>query len=121
MYVSTLTAETPIGKVWKKIRSIKGTYKAETYPITVNNAVLTSLQKANVIAKHFQEVSNNSTVSAPIDFDKTIEQANNDNSDNYNCQITEKEISDSIKKAKSTSPGKDMIHNSFLKNIPDFL
>ena len=57
-YVSTLQYDSPIKTVWSKIKSFKSNYVQQTYPITLNNVMITDpVDKANVLAEFFSSIS----------------------------------------------------------------
>lgn len=93
-YISSLQFDTPIGEVWKKIKSIKTTYNPETYPIIHRNEFITDpVEKANIMAHHFAENSKVGKCSPPKDITTTIIKCQENYTDEeYNKKFTEEEI-----------------------------
>ena len=55
-YVSSLSHDTPIGKVWNKVKAFKSSYTPQTYPIEINGApILSSVDKAEYMNKILTE------------------------------------------------------------------
>ena len=75
-YISDLQHDTPIGEVWRKIKSIKTSYQAQTYPLVNNNSpIIDDLQKANMFSQHYMNVSSLSQYQIPTDMNAAIKTA----------------------------------------------
>jgi ribonuclease HI/exonuclease III len=119
-YVSTLSSDTPIGEVWKKIKAIKSQRVTSIINIKENGKFLeTNEQKANAFGQCFQESGKLNNISCPNDIEESIKEATEeyDSNQNFNKPFSSGELLQSIKALKNTSPGHDNIPNSFLKNL----
>jgi len=58
-YVDSINAETPMSKIWSRIRKIRGIYKPINSPILKQQGQLKSdpLQVAEILAEHYESVS----------------------------------------------------------------
>jgi ribonuclease HI len=120
-YINSLKMDTPIGEVWRKIKSIKSQYVPPNLNLKINDTfVETNKEKANLIGKYFQETGKLSGLIYQNDMDIVVEHNSQFRRelDEYNCEITLGEIQENIRTLKDTSPGIDNIPNSFLKHMP---
>ena len=76
----------PIKTVWLKIKSLKSNYVQQTYPITLNNVMITDLvDKANVLAEFYSSISRWGIHKTPIDINNIIDTAKKiQNNKDYN-------------------------------------
>jgi exonuclease III len=120
-YVSSLSMDTPIGEVWSKIRKIKSQYVPPTLNIKIADKFIeTNEEKANLFAKHYQEIGKLNMTKPPSDIEIEINSSLNYFAEDqeYNKSFTTREILDNIRSLKDTSPGIDNIPNIFLKRLP---
>ena len=103
-----MTSETPISKVWEKIRKIKSTYKPQLFPIYNNNIHLfDNNSKAEAFAEHYMKIfTQDKTIKKHAKMDDEIEKGrvNNTNS-SINDLITSKELEIAIQSLNSSAPG----------------
>lgn len=118
-YVNTLEADTPIGEVWRKIKTIKSQYVPLTYPLIVDGQPLTSSKdKASAFGKHFQQLGKLNKITYPENLKNVIQSGMcNTKKDEYNSDFIMSELISAIDQLKNTSPGIDNIPNMFFKNI----
>ena len=103
-YVSGLNINTPMSKVWSRIRKMSGKYSAHQAPcLSYNNDVTSNpLLIAEMFADHFENVSSNNSYSANflrvkqnkelvmLDFSSNEEEI-------YNGRITERELNGALR------------------------
>ena len=71
-YVKTLSNDTPITKVWEKIKKIKNTYKPTNFPIIVDNLpILDNKNKSNEFMKYFSKVKLSDKIVEPDNINDT--------------------------------------------------
>lgn len=123
-YKSTITSDTDINEVWRKIKAIQGKLqKQEISNIQdVNGTVLNDPRLlAEVFADHFSNVS--STSNYMTKFREAIPEKerkldfNTEQHLPYNLPFTIDELEGALSKAKLSAPGKDSITNDMLKNL----
>ena len=116
-YVSSITKDTPISEVWRKIKSINSAYAPQNYNIVQNGKqIINTQEKCDLFAYTFAEI-NNTNISNENKSKKIQEGLKLDSHEAYNESLTENEIMLAIRKLKSTSPGGDKVHNYMLKNL----
>ena len=124
-YVSKINKNTPMSKVWKMIKKMKGTYKesikhikkpdghfAET-PKDVANEIGNSFSKNSSptnYTKAFQKHKSNEE-KKPLDFSADFETV-------YNKNFSMEELKSCIADLSLTTPGPDEIHNTLLQHLP---
>ena len=117
-FVSTLSVNCPVSKVWEKVRKLKGTSKPNNYPLFSNGMpIFGNFLKANTFAEHFSSACQSGTVKNPIDIEETIYNAFNDKGQyDIDSPLTNNELQCAMLTLKNNSPGSDKIPNEFLKN-----
>ena len=125
-YVSQLTSETPIAKIWKRIGKIQGKRSSPTIKhMSLNNQNLTSKKDiVEALASTFQEQQ--STINSNRTFTQKFRiatsptfQSHQGKQDSYNADFSLQEIKETIKTAGNTSMGPDLIHYELLKQLPE--
>ena len=115
-YISGMTSETPIKKIWERIRKMKGKYKSHRTPcIQHNNTLITNPEAvANKFADHYSEISSVGNYSQHfqtirqnelrqrLDFTTAEEHY-------YNTDFTETEFNYTLKNCSQSAPGDDGI------------
>jgi len=121
-YCSTITSRTEAKKVWDKIRKLTNKTIRTNNPICIDDSIITdSKTKGEIIAEKFKETMN----TKPPNRDTTsllipIAVATSDMEDStYDRDFTKFELNYVLGKLKNTSAGKDLVHNKFLKNLPE--
>ena len=125
-YVSRLTTQTPMKKIWSMVRRISG----KPAPLTKSHLKLnganieTPLDIANTIAATVSHNSSSGHYSErfrrfkahqerrPVDF-------YSDNSETYNLPFTLTELKTAIHKAHDSAAGPDNVHYQMLKHLPE--
>ena len=99
---------------------MNSTYTSQTYPIIVNNKLVTDpTEKANCLLKEFVSSSKLQRIQEPEDLIEGRENAKNSlNNEEYNTEINMTELEKIIAILKNTAPGLHGISNTLLKNIP---
>ena len=125
-YVGKINNRTPMKKIWKMIKKLKGTHK-ETIQHTVNSdgtTAETERDVANSIATCLSK--NSSSKNYNNTFQKIKTQAEkkhlnftSDNTENYNSKFTLEDLKTNISELNDTAPGPDKIHNKILQQLPD--
>ena len=119
-YVSELTADVPISRLWQKIKAFQGRYPVQTYQITENGKLVEdNIKKAELFVNYFSGISNVASVTNQINTQDAINQAMKcEDVEEYNSPFTSGELDRILKNLKLSSCGRDEIHNIFLKNLP---
>ena len=126
-YIGEININTPMSKVWTKIRKMTGKYPSHHPPtLMVNNQLLTdSAITSQTLAMHFSSVSSNNNY--PDNFNRTrirLEQTAidftappNNQTEIYNLPISENELIQALKSCSDSAPGEDKITYSMLKRL----
>jgi ribonuclease HI len=118
-FLSSITYTTPIGVAWRKIRLLRSRFTLPMYPIVDNGQMLSNtLAKANLLCRNFQAVGESGDLQAPADLHRIIVGSWAKTGD-YNCPFSRDELCRAMRRMKMTTPGRDEIHNSFLKALSD--
>ena len=123
-FVSTLNVNTPMTKIWSRVKKMKGKYSSHTTPcLEVDGGYVTEpTDVANALANHYAQVSSGSTYSEAFKTRKTnieaipIDFSTNEELD-YNVPITLAEIREALKNCKKSAPGDDLITYEMLRQI----
>ena len=125
-YVSKINNNTPMHKVWKMVKKLKGTHRdtikhtlkpdnsfAETEK-TVANSIAFSLSENSSTENYNDKFKKNkiSSEKTPVDFSSS-------NEESYNCSFSLEELKSCLSELSNTTPGPDQIHNEILKHLPD--
>ena len=94
-FISSLNAKTPCGKVWEKMKKIKGTYTPKPSPVLIkgNNRVSDPIEVSNMFVEQYSKVSNirgQKLKPLPSNLKRCKE-------DDYNDPISIRELKDAIK------------------------
>ena len=125
-YVSQLSSNTPINKVWKRISRIQGKRSFPTIThMTYNNQKLQSKKEiVEDLATNFQDQQ--SCKNSSRAFTHVFRTSNSlsfpltqGKDEPYNANFTIQELKEVIKSAGNTSIGPDLIHYQFLKEMMD--
>ena len=123
--VSKINNKTPIRKIYKLIKKLKGT-KIDPIQHTIGpDGVVAETEKevANTIAASFSKNSSSSFHNDEFKSNKRkAEKANlnfaSDNSEAYNSEFSMDELSSSIRELNDTAPGPDRVHNTLIRHLP---
>jgi hypothetical protein len=121
-YVSAINVNTPMSKIWTRIRKMRGNYKQYSIPsIEINNQLLSDPKEiANVLAEHFKSTSSATNYchqfmrqkhekeSIPLNFDTNMDFP-------YNDPITMREVKGVLQQCKRSAPGDDDITYEMLR------
>ena len=124
-YVSGLSENTAINKVWKKIKKIQGRFGSIQRPVLHhNNTLHTEPQDvANTFAHNLSNVSQGLQDPAFLKLKKRQESVpitfGQDDGSDYNISFTMTELRESLRKCSNTAAGEDEIHYSMIKNLPE--
>jgi hypothetical protein len=114
-FVQSIDVNTPTSALWKKIKCMKQNYVAQTYPIqNGNRPILSTTEKAELFLAHYTDIPvahhppmvTATAISNPVDAQTDI-----------NTDITIEELKRNIKTQRLTTPGMDLVHNAFLRNL----
>jgi len=123
-YVSTLNADTPMTKIWQRIRKMTGKYSQHPAPCLTDGQDVTSdpVRVALLLSQHFQSVSASdgyspafATVkgraeSMRLDFTARIQYS-------YNDPVTETEMIGALRQCRNTAAGDDNIRYEMLRHL----
>lgn len=123
-YTTTITPDTEVKTVWKKVKAVSSINTSNTITsIQTESGSITEnpTEIANTIATHFEKVSNSNN------YDPTFLQTKNNKELNidfttevdpdYNLPFSVKELNDALQQSKIGAPGPDTISNDMLKNL----
>lgn len=121
-YVSTLTKDTPMSKIWARIQKMRGIYRVLPSPyINHNNEVITDpVDVAQLLATHYEAVSSSASYCNEFQRIKRQQEAlalhfDTEEVLDYNCAISLLELRAALKASKNTAPGNDKISYQMLK------
>lgn len=124
-YISKINNKTPMSKIWKIIKKMKGTYKESVKHIEKSdgNFAETAKDVANEIGNAFSKNSSPSNYNKTFLKNKSVEEKKRlDFSSNleevYNKDFSMDELKACIADLSLTAPGPDEIHNSLLQHLP---
>ena len=122
-YISKITVDTPISKVWRRIRKISRRYPASHPPcLRIGDTILSDPDEVcEALAEHYSRVSSTGSyteefnrrrvnMERDLNFDITLEE-------DYNAPIQMNEIMTALNSTKDAAPGEDLITYSMLKNL----
>ena len=124
-YITSISSETPLGVIWKKVQKINGKFKPQNLPLLLHNGNYTASQveTANVFAERFSEISSgrsfprnlvnyiNRTNTPNLDFSENGERAS------YNKEFSSSEYTSALNKCRNSAAGPDDIYYEMLKNM----
>lgn len=125
-YIQSLNSDTPMSKIWRRIKKIKGNYQP-IKPICLiknGNYITKESEVAELMACHYEKISSNRSYSPQfqrllqrkehtIDFSTNREYS-------YNSNITEIELKRMLMCSKKSAPGEDNItYNMISKAHPN--
>ena len=123
-YLSTINKNTSLHKIWKKVQTIAGKFKATPTPTVRNpqgDLVSDHGEVSEILATHFSKVSSNSNYNPAFRRFKATKEAQRLNFSsvqtfNYNEKLTINEFNTALAATKESSPGIDCITYSMIKN-----
>ncbi|XP_018020252.1 uncharacterized protein LOC108676647 [Hyalella azteca] len=123
-YVSSLNSETPMSKIWQRIRKIAGRPGLTRPCLRINGAPTTDPQVvATELARYFADISSGQHYPRPFLYLKHQQEQQHldfrtDHQYSYNDPITYLEIFNALQQStRNTSPGPDGIHKKVLKKM----
>lgn len=124
-YVSSITVDTPVKELWRKVRSISGKTSPSFTPIIVSprGTITSHAEVGNAIASYFASITSSSWYSDSFKVAKqTAEGAvlNFDSPDPspYDDPFSMAEFVRALNSKKDKAPGQDRIVVSMIKNLP---
>ena len=134
-YCNTLNRTSTIGKVWKQVKNINQSgqnlnkFSNLIDPENKTSSITSPLDKANLIAKHFQSIDNRLNDQEKdkrqlyekevIDKEITKDDVPNFYINLINESFTRQELTAAINDMKDTAPGKDGIKKIMVQNLPE--
>ena len=123
-YISQIDTNTPVTKVWNKIRKLSGKYVPPPLPsLNVDDDLIYEpTGVAEELAKHFSNVSSKNNYTTDfINRDNSINFPNfsSQNTEYYNQPFQLREFNDALSNTKNTSPGEDSIKAEMIKRLPN--
>ena len=110
-YIDSLNINTPMSKIWSRIRKMRGIYRTNAPPIIMNNNALVSEPQAvaEILADHFESVSSSNNYTEQFQRRQIREERQplnfNTNADlPYNAPLTLYELLRSLNNCKNSSP-----------------
>ena len=123
-FISEININTPMSKIWNKIRKIRGRQTINHPPILMhNNQLITNEpQISQILGEHYKSISSNA--SYPENFniirqrvEGTALNFNTNQETEYNLPITLDEITKALKTCNNSAPGEDLVTYSMIKNL----
>lgn len=124
-FASSLNSDTPLNKVWNKMRHLKGKDPKRIIMLEANGTQYQDSKSiADLIGDTLAELSLPQTYSRDFLEIKAAEEAKtlqtqNGNRETYNKPFSKDELIRAISSSKNTAPGPDEIHSVMLKNLPE--
>lgn len=118
-FISTISSTTPSTQLWNKLRSInnKRTYTPIPAILNENNQLQTSVEAiAETFADHYYTITQ-ADPSCTVDWNPPSDEYSEPEPSEINLPITVKEVQNSIRSLKNSSPGPDGIYAVMLKQI----
>lgn len=123
-YVSSLYSFVSTKEAWDRFHRIQGDYRSFTIPFIspVSSSSALLLDQANLLGKHFADLSSSSNYTPTFRRYKTIAETQricmfSDDSAPYNQPFTSSELEVAIAVPKSSAPGPDGIHYELLQHL----
>ena len=119
-FLCTLNSRTPITIVWKFFRAMIGGSASSSIPLSdQENNPADPRKSAEILADYYQENFSYCLPLDPEDLERLQTALSRSPTGGINSPITSQEFDRSISHTPSkSSPGNDLIHNQFLKNLP---
>jgi len=123
-FANSINNNTPVNKVWEKVRRIKGRTQRKTHILEVDGRTYQNVKDiADKIGDTFSQISSPSNYEPNFRSIKAEEERktinfSSENAEIYNKEFTMEELKQAITETKCTTPGPDEIHNLMLKNLP---
>ena len=125
-YVSKITPETPMSKVWKMVKKLKGNYSCPTHHVSRPDGSLaeTELDIANTIADTLSENSSSQNYNTNFQREKQKTEQNTlnfstDTDEIYNHPFDIAELKTAISELNNSAEGPDEIHNEIVRHLPE--
>ena len=119
-YISNITVNTPLSKVWQRIRKLSRKY-TPTHPpcIKVHDHLITEPQEVcKAMADYYSKVSSGENYSEEFNrYRLNIESELSFELENYNAPIQIYEVEDALRDVKDSAPGVDLITYSMVRNL----
>ena len=126
LFVSKITSQTPLTKVWEKIRCLKGKGPNPTVQhLKVGNTIWTEPKDiAERLSISLKETSSSLNCKQEFLLHKERAEAHSinflsDNTEGYNQPFTLEELKLSLRASRDTAVGSDQIHYQFLKHLSE--
>ena len=122
-FLSTMTVNTHMSKIYEKIRKIRGKTPRNIKILTFDNRIYSTLQDiVNLLAEIFSRVSSKTNYSDRFRQHKEVEERTNldfsfDNTEEYNALFSMRELQHALSSCGNTGPGPDRILYLMLKNL----
>lgn len=124
-YVSTLTSNTPLSAVWRKVHKLSGKHPPLHAPVlkVSNSTIAEPLAVANALGSHFSKISSGSHLTPQFLTLKSIKERTPitfslSSTAHYNSPFSLSELTSALQSCRNTREGLDHIHYSMLKHLP---
>lgn len=124
-YTSSINSSTPTKIVWDRLGRMDGEYRQFSIPLLspLDDTVSTLKDQANILGKHFEQVSSSENYSSQFlrhksQAEKVQTRPQDGFNEEYNQSFTPAELRRALSTPKMTSPGPDGIHYSMLSHLP---
>jgi hypothetical protein len=122
-YITSLNTDTPMSKIWERVRKMKGHNSCKKPCLVINGALTAEPQQvADALAEKFSSISSNTQYLPAFRTHKREQEEQGLNfttaeNCSYNEPFTMLEIYHALKKCKNTAPGPDGIRYKMLKRM----
>lgn len=124
-YVSSINTDTPINKVWQRVKKIQGRYVGMHRPVLQGTAGLVTDPKevANIFGEALSNISRGPQSPTFLRYKRNMEASPvnfpDDDGSDYNIFFTQAEMTAALRSSSNTAAGGDNIHYSMLRNLPE--
>ena len=121
-FVNSLNVNTPMSKIWKRIRKIRGKYSNYSAPCLLKDGqhITDEAELAEIMASHYEKISSNESYSTKFQRirrrNESVLDFRSVDEEDYNCPITTLELRRNLSLCANTAAGEDKITYNMIRN-----